>query len=131
MRTSTCPGSSARSAAIDVHVCMCPSPKRNKNGTGCSASTAASTTPFCHARCDRHSALAGSRDLEDWGRAALEASAGAYRERVVGPLLQLKNELFQTFRCWAGCCEVGLHLGLCLGFALNPTFPNASPSLST
>ncbi len=53
------------------------------------------------ARQYRHSALAGSRDLEDWARYALEATLGAYRERVLAPLLQLKDELFKTFRCGA------------------------------
>jgi hypothetical protein len=46
----------------------------------------------------RHSPLGGSDDLERWGRAAAEAVAGAYRERVLAPLLQLKDELFRTFR---------------------------------
>ena len=43
--------------------------------------------------------MAGSHDLEDWAQSALGATAGAYKDRVVAPLLQLKDELFQTFRC--------------------------------
>lgn len=36
--------------------------------------------------------------MERWVRGAAEAVAGAYRDRVLAPLLQLKDELFQTFR---------------------------------
>ncbi|CAK0782307.1 hypothetical protein CVIRNUC_005626 [Coccomyxa viridis] len=45
-----------------------------------------------------HSPLSGSHDLENWGTAATESVVDAYRNRVVAPILQLKDELFQTFR---------------------------------
>ncbi|CAL5228618.1 g11782 [Coccomyxa viridis] len=45
-----------------------------------------------------HSPLSGSDDLERWAGAATESIVSAYRDRVVGPILQLKDELFQTFR---------------------------------
>ncbi len=55
----------------------------------------------------RHSPLAGSDDLERWGRSAAEAVAGAYRDRVLAPLLQLKDELFATFRQRRSIVSVG------------------------
>ncbi|BDA45296.1 probable nuclear control of ATPase protein 2 at C-terminar half [Coccomyxa sp. Obi] len=54
-----------------------------------------------------HSPLAGSDDLERWGRSAAEAVAGAYRDRVLAPLLQLKDELFATFRQRRSIVSVG------------------------
>jgi ATP synthase regulation protein NCA2 len=46
----------------------------------------------------RHSWLAGSDDLESWVSMALEALASAFQEHIVGPLLLVRDELFNTFR---------------------------------
>ena len=46
----------------------------------------------------RHSSLAGSNDLRRWNRGAAKAVLGAWREHIVAPLDQVKNELFNTFR---------------------------------
>lgn len=46
----------------------------------------------------RHSRLAGSDDLERWGRNAVTAVQGAYKEHMLKPLLAVRDELFQTFR---------------------------------
>ena len=51
--------------------------------------------------------MAGSDDLERWARSAAEAVAGAYRDRVLAPLLQLKDELFATFRQRRSIVSVG------------------------
>eukprot|EP00884_Botryococcus_braunii_P010486 jgi/Botrbrau1/19439/Bobra.0338s0061.1 len=42
--------------------------------------------------------LAGSRDLEAWTSMALEALVSSYREHILGPLLLVRDELFNTFR---------------------------------
>ncbi|KAL4457516.1 hypothetical protein ABPG75_012381 [Micractinium tetrahymenae] len=45
-----------------------------------------------------HSRLSGSRDLDDWARSAVSAVRGTWADHVVGPLADVKNELFNTFR---------------------------------
>lgn len=55
----------------------------------------------------RHSPLAGSDDLEEWARSAAESVASAYRDRVLAPILQLKDELFATFRQRRSIVSVG------------------------
>lgn len=55
----------------------------------------------------RHSPLAGSDDLEVWARSVAESITGAYRDRVLVPLLQLKDELFATFRQRRSIVSVG------------------------
>lgn len=46
----------------------------------------------------RHSPLAGSRDLDNWAKAAVQATRGAWAEHVIGPLERVRGELFNTFR---------------------------------
>ena len=46
----------------------------------------------------RHSALAGSDDLQRWGRSAVGAVRTAIKENVEKPLVTLQGELFKTFR---------------------------------
>ena len=46
----------------------------------------------------RHSRLAGSRDLEQWGSQMGSSIVDAYQQHVAAPLLTVRNELFQTFR---------------------------------
>ncbi len=55
----------------------------------------------------RHSPLAGSDDLEMWARSVAESVTSAYRDRVLVPLLQLKDELFATFRQRRSIVSVG------------------------
>jgi hypothetical protein len=55
----------------------------------------------------RHSPLVGSDDLEVWARSVAESITGAYRDRVLVPLLQLKDELFATFRQRRSIVSVG------------------------
>ncbi|EIE20080.1 hypothetical protein COCSUDRAFT_48597 [Coccomyxa subellipsoidea C-169] len=54
-----------------------------------------------------HSPLAGSDDLEMWARSVAESVTSAYRDRVLVPLLQLKDELFATFRQRRSIVSVG------------------------
>ncbi|KAK9901282.1 hypothetical protein WJX75_004086 [Coccomyxa subellipsoidea] len=54
-----------------------------------------------------HSPLVGSDDLEVWARSVAESITGAYRDRVLVPLLQLKDELFATFRQRRSIVSVG------------------------
>lgn len=49
----------------------------------------------------RHSRLSGSHDMEVWAGQAATGLRSTYRENVLGPLAQLRNELFKTFRCTA------------------------------
>ena len=51
--------------------------------------------------CRSHSRLSGSRDLERWAGQAATGLRSTYRENVLGPLAQLRDELFKTFR-WGG-----------------------------
>lgn len=46
----------------------------------------------------RHSRLSGSHDLEDWAGSAAMGLQSTYRENVMAPLAQLRDELFKTFR---------------------------------
>jgi len=46
----------------------------------------------------RHSRLTGSRDLDDWAKAAVHAARSAWAEHVIGPLERVRGELFNTFR---------------------------------
>ena len=48
----------------------------------------------------RHSRLSGSRDVERWAGQAATGLQKTYQENVLGPLAQLRDELFKTFR-WA------------------------------
>lgn len=48
----------------------------------------------------RHSRLSGSRDMERWAGDAATGLRATYQENVLGPLAQLRDELFKTFR-WA------------------------------
>ncbi len=47
---------------------------------------------------DRHSRLSGSRDMERWAGQAATGLRSTYRENVLAPLAQLRDELFKTFR---------------------------------
>lgn len=46
----------------------------------------------------RHSRIAGSRDLDNWAKAAVDAVKAAWADHVVGPLERVRGELFNTFR---------------------------------
>jgi nuclear-control-of-ATPase protein 2 len=46
----------------------------------------------------RNSRLAGSRNLDTWAAAAVEAAQGAWSNHIVSPLLAVRQELFSTFR---------------------------------
>lgn len=46
----------------------------------------------------RHSWLAGSNDLEDWAREGLAIVIDSWKAHIVKPLVDVRNELFATFR---------------------------------
>lgn len=46
----------------------------------------------------KHSRLVGSRDLENWIQATVNALRGAWTEHVMDPLGRVQGELFNTFR---------------------------------
>lgn len=46
----------------------------------------------------RHSWLAGSPDLENWVSEASDIVRESWRVHIVQPLVDVRNELFKTFR---------------------------------